>query len=190
MAPSEAVETSFNLPTSVLMTTSPAEMIRTSYVLFSDIEELRQVQIFQRDAVSELYSETRGVIKDAKSKVKLNAIAFGGFSGIPSFGRGAESLNLHSLGQILDGINVIMYISDPDVVYYLTKWVKFDAGDCALYVRLRPGFPAVSTAAALKAEVMNAFEAGAKGVDFYNYGWTHLRNLGWIKDALASARSG
>ncbi len=185
----EAVETSFNMPTNVLVTTPVAETIRTAYVLSSDIDELREIQSFQRDAVSDLFSETRAVIKDAESKVKLNAIAFGGFSGMPAVGRGTESLNLRSLGKIVDGINLVTYMSEADLVYYITKWVKFDAGDCPLYIALRPGFPAISTDVSLAAAVRNAIEAGASGVEFYNYGWTHLRNFEWIKEALKSSPS-
>jgi hypothetical protein len=180
----QVIETSFEMPPDVLKGTSFSETLRTSYVISTDIEEIRKIQTFQRETVAELFSEARKTIRDAGSKTKLNVITFGGFSGEYSFGRGSEGISLHRLGKIVDGVDLIVYVSDPEVAYYLVKWSKFDAGRCPIYAVFRPSYPVLFSRQAVAASVSNAFEAGASGVAFYNYGWTPLRNFEWIKNSL------
>jgi hypothetical protein len=180
----EIIETSFDLPPTVLKSTSFSETLRTSYVISTDIEEIRKIQTFQRETVGELFSEARKTIRDAGSRTRLNVIAFGGVSGESFFGRGTEGISLHKLGKIVDGIDLIVYVSEPEVAYYLIKWSKFDAGSCPIYAAFRPSYPVLFSREAVAASVSNAFEAGASGVAFYNYGWTPLRNFEWIKHSL------
>ena len=104
-------------------------------------------------------------------------------------GRGSEGINLHDLAKIVDGIDLIDYVSDPEMVYYHVQWVKFEVGSCPIYVALRPSFPTLYTKESIEAEVVAAMQAGASGVEFYNYGWTSLRNLGWVKQSLQGASS-
>ena len=183
----DVVETSFDLPTSVLRATPFSESLRTSYVLSTDMEEIREVQAFQREVVNEVFSEARATIRDSGSKTNLHVIAFGGFSGEYTFGRGSEGMNLHALAEIVDGIDLITYVTEPDLAYYIVKWSKFEAGSCPIYAAFRPSFPTLFSAEGVAAEVRNALDAGASGVAFYNYGWTPLRNFEWIKNALGEA---
>ena len=98
-------------------------------------------------------------------------------------------MNLHSLSEIVDGIDLVAYVTEPDLLYYIVRWVKFEVGDCPLYVALRPSYPTLFTPEGIAAEIKNALDAGAAGVAFYNYGWPPLRNFRWIKKGLDSARS-
>jgi hypothetical protein len=184
----QIVETSFEFPASVLKSTSFSETLRTSYVLATDLEEIRAVQDFQRQTVSDLFSETRQLIKESRSKTKLNVITYGGFTGEYTFGRGAEGVSLRKLQGIVDGIDLIVYVSDPEVVQYLVKWSAFEAGDTPIYAAFRPSYPVLFSKDGVVSSVANAVEAGAKGVSFYNYGWTPFRNFDWIKASLAKAR--
>jgi hypothetical protein len=134
--------------------------------------------------VAELFSEARRTIRDAGSGTKLNVITFGGFSGEYTFGRGSEGISLRRLAGIVDGVDLIVYVSEPEVAYYLVKWSKFDAGSSPIIAAFRPSHPVLYSREAVAASVSNAFEAGASGVAFYNYGWTPLRNFEWIKNSL------
>ena len=184
------VETSLDLPASVLRSTPLPETLRTSYVLSTDLEDLRELQLFQRDVVADLFSEARDVIGDAgrRKKTGLRVISFGGFSGEYSFGRGAEGISLRRLSKVVDGVDLIVYMSDPDVAHYIVKWSSFEAGDCPLFVALRPSYPVLFSREGVSASVRSVFEAGARGVSFYNYGWTPLRNFEWIKESLGQVR--
>ena len=51
----EIIETSLDLPPTVLKGTSFSETLRTSYVISAEIEEIRKIQAFQRETVSELF---------------------------------------------------------------------------------------------------------------------------------------
>lgn len=183
----EIIDTSFEMPTHVLRNTPFAETIRTSYVLATDLKQLQDILAFQKEVVDEVFSEARSALKESRSKAKLHVIAFGGFSGEYSFGRGAEGMNLHSLSKIVDGVDLVAYVTEPDLLHYIVRWVKFEVGDCPLYVALRPSYPTLFTPDGIAAEIRNALEAGAAGVAFYNYGWTPLRNFGWIRKGLDSA---
>ncbi|MDA4133830.1 MAG: hypothetical protein OK454_12015, partial [Thaumarchaeota archaeon] len=180
----DIIETSFGLPASVLRSTPFSETLRTSYVLSTDLEQLRDIQGFQRETVSDVFSEARETIRDSGSKTKLNVITYGGFSGEHVFGRGAEGVSLPKLAGIVDGIDLVVYVSEPEVVHYLVKWCAFEARGCPIYAAFRPAYPVLFSREGVVDSVRNAFEAGASGVAFYNYGWTPLRNFEWIKDSL------
>lgn len=181
------MELSLGLPGAVLKSTSFSETLRTSYVMSTDMEDFRAMQNFQRETVTQLFDEAREVIRDAKSKVRLNVITYGGFSGEYNFGRGAEGVSLPKISRIVDGIDLVVYVSDPNVAHYLVKWCGFEAGGCPMYVALRPAYPILFSREGLMASVKNSLEAGAKGVAFYNYGWTPLSHFEWIRESVEAA---
>lgn len=183
----DVINASFEMPTNVLRNTPFAETIRTSYVLATDLKQISDVIKFQREVVDEVFREARSALKETRSKSKLHVIAFGGFSGEYSFGRGSEGMNLHSLSKIVDGVDLVAYVTEPDLLYYIVRWVKFEIGECPLYVALRPSYPTLFTPEGIASEIRYAMEAGASGVAFYNYGWTPLRNFRWIRKGLESA---
>jgi hypothetical protein len=182
---------SFDTPTDVLHKIPVEETLRNSYVLSTDIEELHELLRFKRAAVNSLFEEARDALKSSNPNTKLHVIAAGGFTGGGSgaMGRGSEGINLHDLAEIVDGIDLIDYVSDPEMVYYHVQWVKFEVGSCPIYVALRPSYPTLYARESIEGEVVAAMQAGANGVEFYNYGWTSLRNLGWVKQSLEAASS-
>jgi hypothetical protein len=185
------VDLSFDTPTNVLHRIPVEETLRNSYVLSTDIEELHELLRFKRATVNSLFEDAKDALKSSNPNVKLRVIGAGGFTGGGSgvMGRGSEGINLHDLAKIVDGIDLIAYVSDPEMVYYHVQWVKFEVGSCPIYVALRPSFPTLYTKESIEAEVVAAMQAGASGVEFYNYGWTSLRNLGWVKQSLQGASS-
>jgi len=185
------VDISINTPTNVLHRVPLEEKLRNSYVLTADVEMLHDLLSFRRAIVNSLFKEVKGVLEASKPNVKLRIVTAGGFTGGGSgvMGRGSEAVDLHDLAGIVDGIDFIDYVSEPEMVYYHVQWAKFEAGDCPIYVALRPSFPTLYTQEAIEAEVVAALQAGASGVEFYNYGWTSLRNLNWIKQSLENASS-
>ena len=185
------VDLSFDTPTNVLHKIPIEETLRNSYVLSTDVEELHELLRFKRATVNSLLEEVRDALKSSNPKTKLHVIGAGGFTGGGSgvMGRGSEGINLHDLAKIVDGIDLIDYVSDPEMVYYHVQWVKFEVGSCPIYVALRPSFPTLYTKESIEGEVVAAMQAGASGVEFYNYGWTSLRNLGWVKQSLEAASS-
>lgn len=185
------VDLSFDTPTNVLHKIPIEETLRNSYVLSTDVEELHELLRFKRATVNSLLEEVRDALKSSNPKTKLHVIGAGGFTGGGSgvMGRGSEGINLHDLSKIVDGIDLIDYVSDPEMVYYHVQWVKFEVGSCPIYVALRPSFPTLYTKESIEGEVVAAMQAGASGVEFYNYGWTSLRNLGWVKQSLEAASS-
>jgi hypothetical protein len=185
------VDLSFDTPTNVLHKIPVEETLRNSYVLSTDIEELHELLRFKRATVNSLLEDARDALKSSNPDTKLRVIGAGGFTGGGSgvMGRGSEGINLHDLAKIVDGIDLIDYVSDPEMVYYHVQWVKFEVGSCPVYVALRPSFPTLYTKESIEGEVVAAMQAGASGVEFYNYGWTSLRNLGWVKQSLEAASS-
>ncbi len=182
---------SIDTPTNILRSVPIVEMLRNSYVLTADIEGLHKLLSFKRAMVNSLFKEVKETLKASNPNVNLRVITAGGFTGGGSgvMGRGSEGVNLHELAEIVDGIDFIDYVSEPELVYYHVQWAKFEVGDCPIYVALRPSFPTLFTKETIEAEVISALEAGASGVEFYNYGWTSLRNLGWVKHSLKNASS-
>lgn len=184
------VDLSFDTPTNVLHRIPVEEMLRNSYVLSTDIEELHELLRFKRSMVNALLEEAKEAVKESNPNVKLRTINIGGFSGGGAVaGRGSEGASLRDLAKIVDGIDLLVYVSESEMVYYHVQWAKFEVGRCPLYVALRPSYPTLYTQQSIEAEVVAAMQAGASGVEFYNYGWTSLRNLGWVKQALESASS-
>lgn len=185
------VDISTNTPGNVLQRIPIEENFRNSYVLTADIKELYDLLRFKRDIVESFFEELKVALKASKTKAKLRLITAGGFGGAGAgmMGRGSEGINLRNLAKHVDGFDLLEYVPDPETVYYHVQWTKFEVGDCPIYVALRPSYPTLFTQQAIEAEVIAALEAGASGVEFYNYGWTSLRNLGWIKQSLEHASS-
>ena len=185
------VDLSFNTPANVLRKVPIEETLRNSYVLATDLEELYKLLRFKRATVNSLFHDVSEALKASDRDVELRIVTAGGFSGGGSgvMGRGSEGLNLHDLAHIVDGIDFIDYVTEPELVYYHVQWAKFEVGECPIYVALRPSFPTLYTRESIEAEVVAAMEAGASGVEFYNYGWTSLRNLQWVKQSLENASS-
>jgi hypothetical protein len=183
------VDLSMETPANVLQKVPVEETLRNSYVLSTDIEELHQLLRFKRNTVNSFIKDVRDAVKSSNSNVRLRVIIFGGSSGTNLIGRGSEGVDVSGLAGIVDGFDLLEYVPNPEVVYYHVQWTKLEAGNCPIYVALRPAFPVLHTQQGIEEEILAAIQAGASGVEFYNYGWTHLRSLGWVKESLRNATS-
>jgi hypothetical protein len=180
------IETGFRMPGYVLSDAPFSETVRTPSVLTNDFNLLHDLFSFQREVVDEVFAGARQALKDIGSKSKLYAIAPGNSSGGYLGGRGSNGMNLHSLSNIVDGIDFSVYVAEPELVYYLVKWAKFEVGGCPLHVVLMPCYPFAYTPYLISTEMKYALEAGADGLSFYNYGWIPTQNLEWVRNGLKS----
>lgn len=178
------VDLSMDTPTNVLHDVPLEEKLGNSYVLSADMEELHQLLRFKRNTVNSLIQSAKNVLKASNPNVKLRIITVGGV-----MGRASEGANIHDLANIVDGIDLLEYVFEPEMVHYHVQWAKLEAERCPIYVSLRPSFPTLYTQQSIETEIVAAIQAGASGVEFYNYGSTSLRNLGWVKQSLQNASS-
>ncbi|HXQ92518.1 MAG TPA: hypothetical protein VN739_05885 [Nitrososphaerales archaeon] len=182
------VDTSLRMPSNVMHSVPPEEIMRNAYVLSSDIDLLHDLLKFKHGHTNETLQEVRNALRDIRSrKTQLRLLAQGGSSMEFSVGRGCEGINLSSASKILDGIDLVTYVKEPENVYYQVLWTKFEIQEaCSLHASLRINFPITTSRGTLEAEMNAALEAGATGLEFYNYGWTNKKGLEWLKKSLSN----
>ena len=165
--------------------------MRNAYVLSSDIDLLHDLLKFKHRCTNETLQQVRNALKDIRSrKMQLRLLAQGGSSMEFSVGRGCEGINLGSASKILDGIDLVTYVKESENVYYQVLWTKFEIEKaCSLHASLRINFPIATNRGALEAEMNAALEAGATGLEFYNYGWTNKKGLEWLKKSLSNVEN-
>jgi hypothetical protein len=183
------VELSVEIPQDVLRRVSAENQLRNLYVLSQEISEIKGVLEFKAKVVSELLKDTRQAIRDSGSKCSLTTAAYGILAGEPSLGRGAEGILIPAIKDVVDAINFVAYTDDSAEAYYLVKWAKYESGDCPLLVALRSSHPVLTSRESVVSVIKAAVEAGADGLQFYNYGWTPLHAFGWIKEGLRAVGS-
>jgi len=185
---SRIVDTSFSLPANVMQSIPPEEIMRNAYVLSSEVDSLHNLIRFKHRCTTETLQTLRDALKD--SGVYLRLLAQGGSSLEFSVGRGCEGFNIQEASKILDGIDLVTYVREPENVYYQVLWTKFEVHDnCSLHASLRTNFPISTSRTALEAQMRAALEAGATGLEFYNYGWTNGKGLEWLKQSLENVRN-
>jgi len=182
------VDTSLRMPSNVMHSVPPEEIMRNAYVLSSDIDLLHDLLKFKHGHTNETLQEVRNALRDIRSrKTQLRLLAQGGSSMEFSVGRGCEGINLSSASKILDGIDLVTYVKEPENVYYQVLWTKFEIQEaCSLHASLRINFPITTSRGTLEVEMNAALEAGATGLEFYNYGWTNKKGLEWLKKSLSN----
>lgn len=186
-AAKRVVELSLKTPAHVLNSIPASEALRTYHLLTLDLEELRELALFKRMVVEELFQEAREALRAVNPKVRLHIIAFGGWGGGGDFGpgRGSQGEDLHRLARWVDGVDLITYVSSPELAHYLVRWVKAElGGEAELIAGLRPSHPITASEAQLVTTVREVVAAGADGVAFYNYGLTPLEHFPWIRRSL------
>ncbi len=143
-----------------------------------ELDGVKSLIEYKFKVAEEVLKEVKGVIKEAGSKVKLAVVTF------PKT-RLAEGINLSSTSKILDSISFGVYFDTPQRVYYHVKHAKERIGDrCRLHPIIKISYPEASSKSTLIEEIVAAKEAGADGLEFYNYGRTPLENLGWVREGL------
>lgn len=182
------VDTSFSVPANVMHSVPPEEITRNSYVLSSEIDSIHELLKFKQRCTNETLQALRDALKN--SGVYLRLLAQGGSSMEFSVGRGCEGFNLRDASKILDGIDLVTYVREPENVYYQVLWTKFEIDDeCSLHASLRINFPISTNRGALETQINSALEAGATGLEFYNYGWTNRKGFDWLKQSLQNVRN-
>jgi len=182
------VDTSLGVPANVMQSVPPEEILRNAYVLSSDVPELHDLIKFRHACTKETLQRVRDALKDSgERKTQLRLLAQNGSSMELSVGRGCEGINLREASKIVDGIDLLTYVREAENVYYQVLWAKFETSDnCSVHAALRVNYPIATSKIALEAQMKAALEAGAEGLEFYNYGWTNKKGLEWIKESLTN----
>lgn len=102
-----------------------------------------------------------------------------------------QGIDVEAIGRVCDGLVVCVYDSPPDQVY---DDISEAAGKVGPGKYLSAGFrvfhPETSGPMDLAAKVAQAVRAGARGLNFYNYGLIPKSRLSWIKDGIAALQPG
>ncbi|MBX4956607.1 hypothetical protein [Rhizobium lentis] len=96
-------------------------------------------------------------------------------------------VDLTAAGTLCDGVILCCYDMAPDAVGDVIRAGRAAIGpDKFLGVGLRVFYPEVGEAAVLAARAKAAIDAGANGVNFYNYGLIPAKRLDWVKAAVGA----
>ena len=94
-------------------------------------------------------------------------------------------VDLATVGKVCDGAILCCYFMEPDAVADLIRAGRAALGpDRFLGAGYRVFYPEVTSAAALAARAKAAIEAGADGINFYNYGLIPELRLDWVRKAV------
>ncbi|WP_431324440.1 hypothetical protein [Rhizobium sp. YTU87027] len=100
-------------------------------------------------------------------------------------------VDLGVVGKLCDGAILCCYDATPEAVAEVIRTGREALGpDKFLGVGLRVFYPEVASPEILVARVKAAIEAGAEGVNFYNYGLIPAPRLDWVKAAADVAKGG
>jgi hypothetical protein len=94
-------------------------------------------------------------------------------------------VDLEAVGKLCDGAILCCYDMTPQAVGDVIRTGRAILGpDKFLGLGLRVFYPEVSAPAILTARARAAVDAGADGVNFYNYGLIPAKRLDWIREAV------
>ena len=94
-------------------------------------------------------------------------------------------VDLEAVGKICDGAILCCYFMPPDQIAEVMKEGRAILGpDKYLGIGFRVFYPEVTSAADLAARAKAAIEAGADGINFYNYGLIPAKRLDWVRQAV------
>lgn len=94
-------------------------------------------------------------------------------------------VDLEAVGKICDGAILCCYFMPPAETAALMKAGRSALGpDKYLGAGYRVFYPEVTSANDLAARVKAAIEAGADGINFYNYGLIPAKRLDWVRQAV------
>lgn len=145
---------------------------------FREHPDLHAYLAWRTEPVTSLIREIRDAA-DPATKIVLIDLKDGWLGGV----------DLEAAGRICDGAILCCYHMDPDAVAEVMKAGRLALGpDKYLGVGLRVFYPEVTGAEQLAARARAAVDAGADGVNFYNYGLIPEKRLDWVRaavDALA-----
>ncbi|QQM30502.1 hypothetical protein JET14_19995 [Martelella lutilitoris] len=141
---------------------------------FSAYPALRAFLEWRSEPVTSLIAEIRAAA-DPASRVVLIDLADGWMGGV----------DLQAVGEVCDGAILCCYFMEPEAVTALMKAGRAALGpNKYLGAGYRVFYPEVTSADALAARAKAAIEAGADGINFYNYGLIPEKRLDWVRRAV------
>ncbi|MBY2964775.1 hypothetical protein HF251_19100 [Rhizobium leguminosarum] len=141
---------------------------------FRDHPELHAYLTWRSEPVTSLIDEIKAAA-DPATRIVLIDLKDGWLGGV----------DLASVGKLCDGAILCCYDMEPDAVGDVIRTGRAAIGPSKfLAVGLRVFYPEVSGSAVLTARAKAAVDAGADGVNFYNYGLIPAKRLDWVKAAV------
>ncbi|MBB4122606.1 hypothetical protein [Martelella radicis] len=141
---------------------------------FNAYPALRAFLEWRTEPVTSLIKEIRAAA-DPASKIVLIDLADGWKGGV----------DLAAVGKVCDGAILCCYFMEPEKVAELMQSGRAALGpEKYLGAGYRVFYPEVTSAEALADRARAAVEAGADGINFYNYGLIPEKRLDWVRQAV------
>jgi hypothetical protein len=172
------VQISLSSSTEVMSGIPNEDQYRTLHNLTLDVAELHELLTYKSSVVDTIFREAKEAVRDADHTKKLSLAT-------RSDWRTVEGINLGTIGRIVNQVDLAAYFPTSEQVYYDVRWAKQEIGDCRLEVAVRSSYPIGNSPILLSSQVSRALQAGAEGISFYNYGWTHEETFSVIKDIIS-----
>jgi hypothetical protein len=143
---------------------------------FRDHPELHAFLTWRSEPVTSLIGEIKAAA-DPATRIVLIDLKDGWLGGV----------DLEAVGKLCDGAILCCYGMTPEAVGEVIRTGRAMLGpDKFLGLGLRVFYPEVDGPAILAARAKAAVEAGANGVNFYNYGLIPAKRLDWVKEAVGA----
>ncbi|WP_106796363.1 hypothetical protein [Rhizobium sp. H4] len=143
---------------------------------FGDHPDLHAYLAWRSEPVTSLIGEIKAAA-DPASRIVLIDLKDGWLGGV----------DLSAVGKLCDGAILCCYDMEPNAIGDVIRTGRAALGsEKFLGVGLRVFYPEVGEAAILAARAKAAVDAGADGVNFYNYGLIPAKRLDWVKAAVAA----
>ncbi|MBY3121357.1 hypothetical protein HFO32_24470 [Rhizobium leguminosarum] len=141
---------------------------------FRDHPDLHAYLTWRSEPVTSLIGEIK-TAADPATRIVLIDLKDGWLGGV----------DLTAVGKFCDGAILCCYDMEPDAVADAIRTGRAAIGPGKfLGVGLRVFYPEVSGPAVLATRAKAAVDAGADGVNFYNYGLIPAKRLDWVKAAV------
>ncbi|MBB5662027.1 hypothetical protein GGE68_000194 [Rhizobium leguminosarum] len=145
---------------------------------FRDHPDLHAYLSWRAEPVTSLIGEIKAEA-DPATRIVLIDLKDGWLGGV----------DLAAAGRLCDGAILCCYDMEPTAIGDVIRSGRAALGsEKFLGVGLRVFYPEVAEAAVLAARAKAAVEAGADGVNFYNYGLIPAKRLDWVKVAVDGLR--
>ncbi|AUW48237.1 hypothetical protein [Rhizobium leguminosarum] len=143
---------------------------------FCDHPDLHAYLAWRSEPVTSLIGEIKAAA-DPATRIVLIDLKDGWLGGV----------DLAATGKLCDGAILCCYDMEPDAVTDVIRTGRAAIGPGKfLGVGLRVFYPEVSGPAVLAARAKAAVDAGADGVNFYNYGLIPAKRLDWVQAAVGA----
>ncbi|AIC31858.1 hypothetical protein IE4771_PE00635 (plasmid) [Rhizobium etli bv. mimosae str. IE4771] len=141
---------------------------------FLDHPDLHAYLAWRSEPVTSLIGEIKAAA-DPASRIVLIDLKDGWLGGV----------DLTAVGRLCDGAILCCYDMTPDAIGDVIRTGRAAIGpEKFLGVGLRVFYPEVGEASVLAARAKAAADAGADGVNFYNYGLIPAKRLDWVRAAV------